>query len=64
VRATLRALEADGGAIYIDLSPSGTLAAILPQVLDANSPSRILSILSPFGGDLKRLSKTLELVRD
>jgi acyl transferase domain-containing protein len=64
VRATLRALEADGGAIYIDLSPSGTLAAILPQVLDAHSPSRILSILSPFGGDLKRLSKVLELVRD
>lgn len=62
VRTTVRAMEAEGGAIYLDLSPSGTLAAILPQVFDAHSPSRTMSILSPFGGDMKRLAKTLDLV--
>jgi bacillaene synthase trans-acting acyltransferase len=61
VRATVQAMEAAGGAIYIDLSPSGTLAAILPQVIRPESPSRALPILSPFGDSLQRLCRVLEL---
>lgn len=59
VRHSLETLEARGGAIYVDLSPSGTLAAVFRQGLAQNSPSRLLSVLSPFGGDMARLDKTM-----
>ncbi|MBT3330303.1 MAG: acyltransferase domain-containing protein [Rhodospirillaceae bacterium] len=61
VRDTIRNIEKNGGAIYVDLGPSGTLAAILPQVLKPDTPSRILGILSPFGGLKKRLEAVLSL---
>lgn len=63
VQATVARLEAQGGAVYVDLSPSGTLAALLRQALPAGSPSRLLSVLSPFGADLDRLEKTLAALR-
>lgn len=59
VQQTLRTLEQGGGAIYVDLSPSGTLAALFRQSLGDASPSRLLSILSPFGGNIERLHKTI-----
>lgn len=63
VRTTVAELEARGGAVYVDLSPSGTLATVFRQCLAKSSPSRLLSILSPFGGDLDRLHKTLAELR-
>lgn len=63
VRRTLHTLEQHGGAVYVDLSPSGTLAALFRQGLDKNSPSRVLSVLSPFGGNMERLRKTMDWLR-
>lgn len=60
VRATVEALEARGGAFYLDLSPSGTLAALIRQSLPRASRSRVAAILSPFGGNLKRLQSVLD----
>lgn len=60
VRQTLHTLEQRGGAVYVDLSPSGTLAALFRQGLDKKSPSRLLSVLSLFGGNMERLRKTME----
>jgi acyl transferase domain-containing protein len=63
VQTTLGELEARGGAVYVDLSPSGTLAALFRQTLTKGSPSRLFSVLSPFGGDGERLHKTLAALR-
>ena len=62
VRDTVRRMEAEGGALYLDLSPSGTIAAILPQIFEKGSRSRALSILSPFGGEEKRLAAVFDAV--
>lgn len=62
VQKTIRAIEGKGGATYLDLSPSGTLAAILPQVIEDGSPSRVMSVLSPFGGNEKRLIEAIDLL--
>lgn len=63
VQETIAKLESQGGAVYVDLSPSGTLAALLRQGLPPGSTSRLLSVLSPFGGDRERLRKTLSVLR-
>lgn len=55
LRSTIAAIEAKGGANYIDLSPTGTFVAILRQELSERSPSEVTALMSPFGGDLKRL---------
>ncbi len=62
VRTTVQAIENRGGALYVDLSPSGTLAALLRQQLGPHSAPRILSILSPFGGNGERLAKAIALL--
>lgn len=59
VRTVFAAIEAQGGAIYVDLSPSGTLAAIFRQLMRSGSPSRIVPLLSPFGGNLDRIQKAV-----
>jgi bacillaene synthase trans-acting acyltransferase len=41
-------LEGRGGATYIDLGPFGTLASFLKYGLDRATPSRVLSIMTPF----------------
>lgn len=64
VRQTLHTLERRGGAVYVDLSPSGTLAALFRQCLDGKSPSRVLPVLSAFGGNMDRLRKTMETLRN
>lgn len=63
VLRTVAALEARGGGIYVDLSPSGTLATVFRQCLPTDSPSRLLSVLSPFGGDCDRLCKAVTTLR-
>lgn len=63
VQRTIATLEAQGGALYVDLSPSGTLATVFRHCLDKDSPSRLLSVLSPFGGDRDRLTKTIDILR-
>lgn len=64
VRQVFLTLEAQGGAIYVDLSPSGTLSALFRQSLDKLSPSRLLPLLSPFGGNVDRVrSVVAELTR-
>ncbi|WP_321335685.1 acyltransferase domain-containing protein [Breoghania sp.] len=55
LQATFAAIEADGGAHYVDLSPTGTFVAVLRQDLRRSSTSKISPLMSPFGGDLKRL---------
>jgi acyl transferase domain-containing protein len=59
VRAVFAALEAQGGATYVDLSPSGTLAAIFRQIKNPSTPSRMVPLLSPFGGNVERIDKAL-----
>ncbi|WP_187393825.1 acyltransferase domain-containing protein [Oceaniovalibus sp. ACAM 378] len=60
LRETVAAIEAQGGAHYIDLSPTGTIAAILGQ--DATKgPSRRTALLSPFGKDSARLDSLMAL---
>lgn len=55
LHTTVSAIEASGGANYIDLSPTGSLAAVLRQELGPASPSKATALLSPFGDNLKRL---------
>ncbi len=62
VQQTVRAIEAAGGAVYVDLSPSGTFAGILRQSIAHGSPSRVVPVLSPFGGCAARLSRAMELL--
>lgn len=58
-KASIEAMEARGGAIYVDLSPSGTLAGLARQLLAPASPSRSYRIASPFGGEMKALDQLL-----
>lgn len=60
LRETVAAIEAQGGAHYIDFSPTSTIAAILGQDPPA-SPSRRSALLSPFGNDIARLETLLSL---
>ncbi len=57
------ALEETGGARYVDLSPSGTLAALARQNMAATSASQTLPLLSPFGGNMKRLAGLAEIAQ-
>lgn len=57
---TVRALEARGGAVYLDLSPSGTLATVLRMSLGAGAGERALQVLSPFAGAGSGLERALE----
>lgn len=56
LRLTFSRIEAEGGAHYLDLSPTGSLAAILRQELAKTSASTVTNLLSPFGGNLQRLA--------
>ncbi len=57
VRRTFAALEERGGAHYIDLSPTGTIASILRQELGDQTTSIVSPLMSPFGGNMKRLDE-------
>jgi bacillaene synthase trans-acting acyltransferase len=62
LRETLAGIEMAGGAIYVDLSPSGTLAGRARQMLAAGSPSRFYQLLTPFGEDLLLVDKFLRFL--
>ncbi len=62
LRATFAEIEKDGGANYIDLSPTGTFVSVLRQTLRGTSSSTVRAVMSPSGGDLKRLDAVLQLV--
>lgn len=59
----VRTLEGRGGAIYIDLSPSGTLATLTRMCLAPGSPSQVFTILSPFANGLKSIERLLAAFR-
>ncbi len=54
---TVRHMESQGPARYVDAGPSGTLASFVRQILGSGSVSSALPILSPFGKDVQRLEK-------
>ncbi|WP_417694869.1 acyltransferase domain-containing protein [Roseibium sp.] len=60
LRQAFSRIEADGGAHYVDLSPTGSLAAIQRQELDKTSASTVTNLMSPFGGNLQRLAEFCE----
>lgn len=62
-RDTLSQLERTGACRYIDVGPSGTMAAFARCGLSANSRSTSHAILSPFGQDQKQLAALLALPR-
>ena len=55
VGARIGEIEADGGAVYIDCSPSGSIVALARQSLARTSRSILAPLLSPFGGNLNRI---------
>ncbi len=55
----IAALEARGGADYIDLGPAGTLATFVKYNLAAGSASRTASTITPFGTTLRNLEGEL-----
>lgn len=54
---TIEAIEKEGPCNYIDAGPSGTLAAFVRQIVGRRGPSRSISLLTPFGKDLRALEK-------
>ncbi len=56
---TIRKLESKGDHIYLDLGPSGTLANFVAYLLDNDSDSVYMPILTPFGKDEARFEKAM-----
>jgi len=54
---TIGLIESQGSCHYIDVGPGGTMATFLKYELPVGSTSRIHKIMSPFGGDMDRLSE-------
>jgi len=59
---TVQILEESGSYIYLDLGPSGTLATFVKYNLDNQSRSKSLSILTPFGQDVRNLEKLKDVM--
>jgi len=62
VGARIAELESQGGAVYVDLSPSGANAALARQSFVKGTASRLAPVVSPFGGNLNRLESVLSRV--
>jgi trans-AT polyketide synthase/acyltransferase/oxidoreductase domain-containing protein len=63
-RDAVRRLEArsgDGGWLYLDLGPTGTLANFARQVCAGHSPSRCASVLDPFSAGNQGLERVKRL---
>lgn len=64
VKRTFDRIDARGGAHFIDLSPTGTLAAARQQQRAMPAPSqsktRYQALFSPYGGDTQRLDSILQ----
>lgn len=56
-RDTIREVEKKSAGIYLDLGPSGILAAITRHNLSRDSGSKIFACLTPRGRDLENLEK-------
>lgn len=56
---TILEIEKKHTAIYLDLGPSGTLSTFVKYVLPGNTDAMNLSIITPFGQEVKNLN-TLE----
>jgi acyl transferase domain-containing protein len=55
-------IEADGGARYVDVSPSGTAATFVKYNLPPGSASEIFAVMTPFGDELRNLERLLAAV--
>lgn len=60
---TIAGLAQQGPYRYIDVGPSGTLAAFLRYLLPADSGSEVLRVLTPFGGEIKSFASVVETMR-
>lgn len=56
-RATLRGLEAEGPATYIDCGPSGSLATFVRSIVGRGGASQAHAVVTPFGKDLNNLQR-------
>ncbi|TCV93444.1 trans-AT polyketide synthase/acyltransferase/oxidoreductase domain-containing protein [Luteibacter rhizovicinus] len=54
---TLDLIESQDSYRYIDVSPGGTMATFLKYGLPVDSKSRVHHVMSPFGGDMDRLTE-------
>jgi len=59
-KITVENLEKAGEYYYVDIGPSGTLAAFVKYNLIASSASQPLTLMSPFGQDAKNLEHIME----
>lgn len=63
---TIAQLEAAGGALYVDLGPSGSMATAvkysIPQGASSSSgsPSEFFSVMTPYGQDGRHLARLIE----
>ena len=55
-------IESQSSCRYVDVGPGGTMATFLKHGLPAGSASRTYHVMSPFGGDMDRLTQ-LETLR-
>jgi bacillaene synthase trans-acting acyltransferase len=55
--STIVALEAVEPHLYIDVSPSGTLASFVKSILAPDSMSRAYTTLNRFGRDLQSIAR-------
>jgi len=62
VGARIGELEAQGGAVFVDFSPSGSIAGLARQSLARTARSRLAPLLSPFGGNLKRIELAIRRI--
>ena len=58
---TIEELESQDSFVYLDLGPSGTLAGFVKYNLTTDSESEYFPIMTPYGGELNRLSKAQQL---
>lgn len=61
---TIQLLEESESYIYLDLGPSGTLATFVKLYLHNQSCSKSLSILTPFGQDVRNLERLKAVITD
>jgi len=59
---SIQLLEESASYIYLDLGPSGTLATFVKYNLDNQSRSKSLSILTPFGQDVRNLDRLKDVI--
>jgi acyl transferase domain-containing protein len=61
---TTTQLEEQGPRRYVDVGPAGTLATFLKYGMPATTRSKVHTILTPFGLDLKNMAALLSSIRN